>query len=88
MNLPQAVAVLAPMINTVQSVPQLLHIWREKTVDGLSIHSIYIMILVEILWFVHGYFIWDYSLMISSSMLFLVNLGIIASFIRNRTVKN
>lgn len=81
-------AVLAPMINTVQSVPQLLHIWREKTVDGLSIHSIYIMILVEILWFVHGYFIWDYSLMISSSMLFLVNLGIIASFIRNRTVKN
>jgi len=75
------VAVMAPMLNMIQTVPQLLHTWREKTLDGLSIHSIGLMMLVEILWLMHGYYINDYSLMISSLVIFMVNLCIIGMYI-------
>lgn len=80
MILQQSIAVLAPMVGTIQSVPQLLHTLREERIDGLSIHSLFLMILVELLWFLHGYYIWDYSLMISSSLIFIINITIIAIF--------
>jgi len=78
------VAVMAPMLNMVQSVPQLLHTWREQTLDGLSIHSIGLMMLVAILWLMHGYYINDYSLMISSLVIFMVNLCIVGMYIMYR----
>lgn len=80
MILQQSIAVLAPMVGTIQSVPQLLHTLREERIDGLSIHSLFLMILVELLWFLHGYYIWDYSLMISSSLIFIINITIVAIF--------
>ena len=80
MILQQFIAVLAPMVGTIQSVPQLLHTLREERIDGLSIHSLFLMILVELLWFLHGYYIWDYSLMISSSLIFIINITIVAIF--------
>lgn len=80
MILQQSISVLAPMVGTIQSVPQLLHTLREDKFDGLSIYSVLLMILVNVLWFLHGYYIWDYSLMISSSLIFIINIIIIAIF--------
>ena len=84
MILQQSISVLAPMVGTIQSVPQLLHTLREDKFDGLSIHSLFLMILVNVLWFLHGYYIWDYSLMISSSLIFIINITIVAIFMWKR----
>lgn len=62
---PQWIAVLAPLVNCVQMVPQVYKTYRTKRVKDLSLYTILLFLMTNLLWLLHGYFIVDLSLMIS-----------------------
>jgi MtN3 and saliva related transmembrane protein len=69
------VAKLAPIINSVQFFPQLYKIYKTKKVTDLSFYSLFLMVITNVLWLSHGYYINDYSLIYSS--IFNLFVGII-----------
>jgi len=71
--LPAIVAILAPLVNSVQLIPQLHKTYVTKKVTHLSYYSLIIILCADILWILHGYFILDYSLIVSG----IVNLFVI-----------
>lgn len=84
MDLPRIVAILAPTVNTVQALPQLLKTWETQTVVGLSFYMIALMMMTNFLWFFHGFFIEDDSLMISGFIAFIINVSLMLLYIRFR----
>ena len=72
-DLPRIVAILAPTVNTVQALPQLLKTLETKTVVGLSFYMVALMMLTNFLWFSHGFYIQDNSLMASGFIAFIIN---------------
>ncbi len=82
--LPRIVAILAPTVNTVQALPQLIKTWETKTVVGLSFYMVALMMLTNFLWFSHGFFIQDNSLMLSGFIAFIINATLILLYLRYR----
>jgi uncharacterized protein with PQ loop repeat len=70
--LPTIVAVLAPLVNSVQLIPQLHKTYVTKKVKHLSYYSLIIILCADILWILHGHFNLDYSLIIASVVNLLV----------------
>ena len=71
--LPLVVATLAPTINCVQLVPQLYKTFRTKRVKDLSLYSLLLIVATNVLWLLHGYFIWDLSLLAAGSISIAIN---------------
>ena len=71
--LPSLVAILAPTINCIQLFPQLYKTYKTKSVKDLSFYSLLLILLTNLLWILHGYFITDYSLLISSTISMIIN---------------
>jgi uncharacterized protein with PQ loop repeat len=67
------VATLAPIVNCVQLFPQLYKTYQTKQVRDLSVYSLLLLLTTNLLWFTHGYFILDVSLMVSGGISLLVN---------------
>lgn len=84
MDLPKIVAVLAPTVNTVQALPQLLKTWETQTVVGLSFYMVALMMLTNFLWFFHGFFIQDNSLMVSGFIAFAINVALMFLYLKLR----
>lgn len=70
--IPTIVAILAPMVNSIQQIPQLYRTYKTKKVRNISFYSLLLILITNLLWLAHGYFIMDYPLIIS---------GIISTFI-------
>lgn len=70
--LPNIVAIITPIINCFQLIPQLYKTYITKKVKDLSIYTLLLILTTNILWLLHGYFIFDYSLIVA---------GIVSSFI-------
>lgn len=73
------VATLAPLLNAIQLVPQVHHTMRLKNVSHISLYSLVLIILVDVLWIIHGVFIDDYPLIvagIANTMIALVLMGL------------
>jgi uncharacterized protein with PQ loop repeat len=68
-DLPRIVAILAPTVNTVQALPQLLKTLETKTVVGLSFYMVALMMLTNFLWFFHGFYIQDTQGLLRSSLM-------------------
>ena len=68
------VAILAPLITSFQLLPQLYQIYKTKNVKGVSIHSLSLFLLTNVLWFMHGYFISDYSLIVGSTIGMIISI--------------
>ncbi len=83
-ELPRIVAVLAPTVNTVQALPQLLKTLETRTVVGLSFYMVALMMLTNFLWFSHGFYIQDNSLMISGFIAFVINATLMLLYLRFR----
>jgi MtN3 and saliva related transmembrane protein len=66
------VAILAPIVNCIQFLPQLYKTYITKSVKDLSFYSLLLILFTNLLWFLHGYFIIDYPLIISG----LINMTI------------
>jgi len=71
--IPTFVAILAPIINCVQLLPQLIKTIATKKVKDLSFASLLLILLTNLLWLTHGYFILDKSLMVAGIVSITIN---------------
>ncbi len=79
--LPIIVAFLAPAINCLQLLPQLIKTTTTKKVNDLSFFSLILILSTNILWLLHGYFIWDFSLLIAGIISMIINSLLLISFL-------
>lgn len=71
--IPLIVATLAPTINCIQLFPQLYKTYVTKSVKDLSLYSLLLILTTNILWLLHGYFIFDLSLIVSGGISMIIN---------------
>jgi len=67
------VAIAAPLINCIQLVPQLYKTYTTRRVADLSLYSLLLILVTNLLWFAHGAMIRDVALLVSGSVSLLVN---------------
>ena len=72
--IPIIVATLVPIVNCIQLFPQLYKTYSTKSVRDLSFYSLLLILTTNFLWFLHGYFISDTSLIIAGSISMVVNI--------------
>jgi MtN3 and saliva related transmembrane protein len=72
-NTANLIAILAPSLNAIQILPQLVKTWTTKSVSNLSLYTIFLMIITNILWLLHGLNIDDSALIISGSTALAIN---------------
>ena len=63
--IPIIVATLAPIVNAIQLFPQLYKTYITKSVKDLSLYSLILILVTNLLWLLHGYFIIDISLIVA-----------------------
>ena len=63
--IPIIVATLAPIMNCIQLIPQLYKTYQTKSVNDFSVYSLYLILFTSVIWLLHGYFIYDTSLIIA-----------------------
>lgn len=80
MNTASLIAILAPSLNAIQILPQLVKTWTTKTVSNLSLYTILLMISTNVLWLLHGINIEDNALIISGIIALIVNLLLLCLF--------
>jgi len=78
--LPIIVATLAPIVNCVQSFPQLYKTYTTKSVKDLSLYSLFLIVMSNILWLLHGYFILDVSIVVASAISMIVNIALLTLY--------
>jgi len=83
-NVPIIVATLAPIINCIQLVPQLYKTYITKSVKDLSLYSLLLILTTNLLWLLHGYFIFDLSLIIGGIITAFVNMGLLVLYLLYR----
>lgn len=81
------VAMLATFLNSIQIFPQLHKTYKTKSVKDMSIYTLLLMLLTNILWLFHGYFILDYSLIIAGGISMILNFILFAMYFMYRKSK-
>jgi len=76
------IAIIAPLLNSLQQIPQLYKTYSTKQVRDLSFESLLFMFISSVVWVLHGIIIWDPSLLISASISTCINLILLILFIR------
>ena len=66
--------------NCIQLFPQLHKTYITKSVEDLSLYSLIIILITNILWLLHGYFIFDKSLIIAGIISLIINLLLLTLF--------
>ncbi len=84
MMLPLIVAIIAPILNGIQLVPQLYKTYVTQSSKDLSLYSIILILATSFFWALHGYFIADQALFIASLIAFSVNLSLLTLVIHER----
>jgi uncharacterized protein with PQ loop repeat len=82
------IAVIIPVLSSIQQLPQLYKSYTTNRVEDLSIESLAIILLTNILWFFHGYFIRDFTLIISAVASILINTALISLCLSPLKIKN
>jgi len=67
------IATLAPIITSIQLFPQLYKTYNAKSVDDLSLFKLILIMINNLLWLIHVYFIFDYSLIMSGICGLIIN---------------
>ena len=80
--LPQIVALLAPTVNCVQLLPQLIKTSITKKVKDLSFGSLLLILLTNFLWLLHGYFIMDMPLLVAGVISMTINTWLMILYLR------
>jgi len=78
--LPLIVSTLAPIINSIQLFPQLYKTYTTKSVKDLSFYSLLLILITNLLWLLHGFFIIDFSLIVAGIVNMIINLAILTLF--------
>ena len=71
------VATLAPIINSIQLVPQLYKTYITKSVKDLSLFSLSLILMTNLIWLLHGYFISDISLIVAGLVSMIINVSLL-----------
>ena len=84
-NLSFIVSVLAPLLTFSQLIPQLYKTYQTKRVKDLSIHTIFIIFLSNVLWLIHGLYTHDITLIFSGIISSIISLSmLVLYFIHNK----
>jgi len=75
--IPFIVATLAPIVNSIQLFPQLYKTYITKSVNDLSLYSLVFILLTNLLWLLHGYFIMDISLIVAGMVSMIINIALL-----------
>ncbi len=88
--LPLTIATLAPIVNSIQLFPQLYKTYTTKSVNDLSFYSLSLILITNLLWLLHGYFINDISLILAGVVSMIINVTLLTLFViyRKIDVKN
>lgn len=78
--IPLIVATLAPLVNCIQLFPQLYKTYITKSVNDLSLYSLLLILITNILWLLHGYFIRDNSLIVAGIISMTVNISLLTLY--------
>lgn len=78
--LPVIVATVAPIVNCIQLFPQVYKTYITKSVKDLSLFSILLILATNLLWLLHGYFIYDFSLIVSGLVSLVVNVTLLTFY--------
>jgi MtN3 and saliva related transmembrane protein len=81
------VATLAPIVNCIQLFPQLYKTYVTKSVKDLSFYSLLLILTTNVLWLLHGYFIFDISLIAAGIVSMIVNIALLTLFVLYRKPK-
>lgn len=81
------VATLAPIVNCIQLFPQLYKTYVTKSVKDLSFYSLLLILTTNVLWLLHGYFIFDFSLIAAGVISMIVNMALLALYVLYRKRK-
>jgi len=79
-----AVSILAPILNCVYQIPQLFKIIKTKSVDDISLYALCLLLINNILWLFHGYFINDKSLFMSALFSLGINIPLICLYLKHQ----
>ena len=78
--IPVIVATLAPLVNCIQLFPQLYKTYITKSVEDLSLYSLLLILITNLLWLLHGYFIRDNSLIAAGIISLMVNISLLTLY--------
>jgi uncharacterized protein with PQ loop repeat len=79
--LPRLVSVLAPLLDIGHRVTHLGSSYHTKKVSHLSYISLGLLLLTSILWLLHGYFIYDLTMIVSAAITVVLDLCLIVIYI-------
>jgi len=82
--LPVIVATLAPVVNSIQLFPQLYKTYITKSVKDLSFYSLFLVLITNLLWLLHGYFIVDISLIAAGVVNIIINVALLSLYLLYR----
>ena len=88
--IPVIIATLAPIVNSIQLFPQLYKTYITKSVKDLSLYSLSLILITNLLWMLHGYFIIDISLIVAGTVSMIINVALLILFFlyrKNKRVK-
>ena len=88
--IPVIIATLAPIVNSIQLFPQLYKTYITKSVKDLSLYSLSLILLTNLLWLLHGFFIIDISLIVAGTVSMIINVALLILFFlyrKNRRLK-
>ena len=85
--LPFIIATLAPIVNSIQLFPQLYKTYITKSVKDLSLYSLILILLTNVLWLLHGYFIIDISLIVAGTVSMIINIALLTLYFIYRKKK-
>jgi MtN3 and saliva related transmembrane protein len=74
----------AAFLTTIAFIPQVVQIWKTKSVQGLSLTTYTIFVIGVFLWFLYGLSIGSLSMIIANSITVLLTLIIIYSIIKSK----
>ena len=78
----RTLGVLATLISCIQMIPQLYKTYTTRSVTDLSLYSLVLIFLTNILWALHGYFIADLSLLIAGFLTATINATLIVLYFK------
>jgi uncharacterized protein with PQ loop repeat len=84
-SLPAFVRVAAPLVTTIQHIPQVYKIWKTQSVRDLSIEALLLMLCASSLWVAHAYFNQDDALMCSSLVALVIDICVLTMVLRMRS---
>lgn len=82
LNMIEVIGILAGCCTTASFVPQVLHSWRTKSVEDISLRMYLLLSFGIVLWLVYGFNVGSLSVVLANSVTLVLALAILIMKIR------